>query len=237
MSFILKVEDLSKTFILHQFNKKNIEGCRQVSFSVRKGEFVGITGKSGAGKSTVLKCIYRTYIPSGGRILYKSNQYGEIDLSKSSEQEIISLRRQEIGYISQFLKILPQVTALDVVTESLVEMGCEREYANHEAAIMLKHFELPKNLWDAYPHTFSGGEKLRLNLAQAMIKRSKLLLLDEPTAALDEKSKAPVREMILELKRAGTTMVGIFHDVAFMHDVVDCHYHMSEGFLKEAIVA
>lgn len=237
MSVILQVEDLSKTFILHQFSQKNILGCRQVAFSVREGEFTGITGKSGAGKTTVLKCLYRTYLPSGGNILFKSKLFGEIDLARSLDREIIAVRRQEIGYITQFLKVLPQVTALEVVAEALVETGCGREQGILQAKTMLHHFQLPENLWDTYPHTFSGGEKLRLNLARAMVKRPRLLLLDEPTAALDEQSKGPVREMIRELKRSGTAMVGIFHDVAFMRDVVDYHYHMQQGYLREAIAA
>lgn len=237
MSIILQVENLSKYFILHQFKQKNITGCHQVTFTVREGEFTGITGKSGAGKTTVLKCLYRTYLPSGGEILFRSKLFGKIDLAKIPEREIVAVRRQEVGYIAQFLKVLPQVTALEVVTEALLETGCGREQALHRAKIMLRHFQLPENLWDTYPHTFSGGEKLRLNLAQAMIKRPRLLLLDEPTAALDEQSKGPVREMIRELKRSGTAMVGIFHDTAFMRDVVDHHYQMHQGCLKEAIVA
>jgi len=237
MSVILQVEDLSKTFILHQFSQKNIIGCRQVAFSVREGEFTGITGKSGAGKTTVLKCLYRTYLPSGGNILFKSKLFGEIDLARSLDREIIAVRRQEIGYITQFLKVLPQVTALEVVAEALVETGCGREQGILQAKTMLHHFQLPENLWDTYPHTFSGGEKLRLNLARATVKRPRLLLLDEPTAALDEQSKGPVREMIRELKRSGTAMVGIFHDVASLRDVVVYHYHMQQGYLREAIAA
>lgn len=197
MSIILQVEDLCKIFTLHQFNKK-ITACRNVNFSVHEGQFIGITGKSGAGKTTVLKCIYRTYLPTGGRILFRSKLFGEIDLAQSAERDIIFVRRQEIGYIAQFLKVLPQITALDIVAETLLEIGYTKEQAIDQARNMLRHFQIPENLWDTYPHTFSGGEKLRLNLAQAMIKRPRLLLLDEPTASLDEQSKGPVKEMIIE---------------------------------------
>lgn len=237
MGAILKVTDLCKTFILHRLNQREIVGCRDISFTVDEGQFIGITGKSGAGKTTVLKCIYRTYLSSGGSILFNSKSGGEIDLAQCAEQQVIAVRRQEMGYIAQFLKVLPQVTALNIVMETLLEKGDNQERAVKQARAILRHFQIPENLWDAYPHTFSGGEKLRLNLAQAMIKRPRLLLLDEPTASLDEQSKGPVKEMIVELKKTGTAMVGIFHDLAFMKDVVDSNYQMNEGCFKEDFVA
>lgn len=232
MNIILKVSDLCKTFTLHQFKKK-ILGCKDVSFSVHKGQFVGITGKSGTGKSTVLKCIYRSYLPTSGEIFFNSQLLGNVNLAGSAEQDIVSVRRQEIGYISQFLKVLPQVTALAVVAETLIDIGYNREQADTQAKDMLRHFQIPENLWDTYPNTFSGGEKLRLNLAQAMIKGPRLLLLDEPTASLDEYSKGLVKEMIIRLKNSGTAMVGIFHDLAFMKDLVDIKYRMDCGYLRE----
>lgn len=235
MNIVLKVSDLCKTFTLHQFNK-TITGCRDVSFSVHKGQLVGITGKSGAGKSTILKCIYRSYLHTRGEILFNSRLLGEVNLARSAESDIISIRRQEIGYISQFLKVLPQVTALDMVAETLIGIGCGKEQADAQARSMLSHFQIPENLWDTYPNTFSGGEKLRLNLAQAMIKGPRLLLLDEPTASLDEESKSLVREMIMKLKSSGTAMVGTFHDLAFMKDIVDIKYRMESGYLKEDFV-
>lgn len=236
MSVILQVENLGKVFIMHHFNQKKIVGCKSVSFFVHEGEFVGITGKSGTGKSTVLKCIYRTYIPTSGRILFQSKLFGKIDLAQSDDQAIISIRHKEIGYVSQFLNVLPRVTALNVVAEGLIKMGYDYERAVNQAKNMLRYFQIPENLWDAYPNTFSGGEKLRLNLARAMIKRPRLLLLDEPTASLDNQSKGPVKEMILELKRSGTSMVGIFHDIEFMKDIVDTSYTMKQGYLKEGIM-
>lgn len=233
MSVILQVEHVYKTFLLHQLGNKKIVGCDDVSLSVEKGEFVGITGKSGSGKSSLLKCIYRTYIPTDGSIIYHSEQFGELDLKQASEQVIITLRRQEIGYVSQFLHVLPRITAIDVVVEALLETGSNPIDANHNAKLILEHFRLSKNVWDAYPNTFSGGEKLRLNLAKAMVKRPRLLLLDEPTASLDNHSKESVRDIILDLKRAGTSMVGIFHDLDFMKTVVDSKYTMNQGILEE----
>jgi len=232
MQPLLRIRNLSKTFTLHQLNSKKIVGCTSIDLTLNPGHFIGITGKSGAGKSTILKCIYRTYIPSEGTMRFNSSQYGMIDLAQASEQQIVDIRRKEIGYVSQFLKVLPRVSALRVVQEALIEMGNTEEEAEKSARVMLAFFQLPEKLWDAYPNTFSGGEKLRLNLARAMIKQPKLLLLDEPTASLDNQSKEFVKDMMIKLKKSGTSMVGIFHDLDFMEQVVDLEYAMSEGQLN-----
>lgn len=230
---LLKVENLKKTFIMHQSSEKKIVGCNSINFSLNEGEFVGITGKSGAGKSTILKSIYRTYTPSDGSIYYQSEQYGLIDLVKATDREMLAIRKNEIGYVSQFLNIMPRVTALEVVMNAIIEMGEAEEVAREQAKEILAHFKLPIQLWDSYPRTFSGGEKLRLNLAQAMVKRPKLLLLDEPTASLDDTSKIAVKDMILQLKNGGTSMIGIFHDLEFMETVVDQQYNLSQGSLSD----
>lgn len=227
---ILEVENLSKTFRLHNVNKE-IHAIENISFSVKGGEFVGITGKSGSGKSTILKCIYRTYLPQGGDIWYKSEKFGPINLREATEREIIYLRKFEIGYVSQFLNALPRITARELVKQAIVEMGYKEAYAEEETEKILTHFELDPELWDSYVATFSGGEKLRLNIARAMVKRPKLLLLDEPTASLDDESKEKVRELMEQLSHEGTTMLGIFHDTLFMQNLCDVEYRMQEGQL------
>lgn len=234
MGKLLQVDGLEKIFVMHQFGGKRIIGCHDIRFSVNKGEFLGITGQSGAGKSTIIKCIYRTYLPSSGHIYYVSDRYGRIDLAEASDRAVIMIRKEEIGYVSQFLSIMPRVTALEFVMESLLEMGESEDASRARAREILAHFNLPEELWDTYPKTFSGGEKLRLNLARAMVRQTKMLLLDEPTASLDQASKETVKERIHELKASGTTMVGIFHDIDFMESVVDKVYKLESGLLKEA---
>lgn len=216
---------------MHHLEDKKIVGCHHIDMTLHEGDFIGITGKSGAGKSTILKSVYRTYLPTEGTIVYHSNQFGQIDLVTAPERKIISIRKKEIGYVSQFLKVMPRVTALQVVTHALEEMEMEGLQAENKAKEMLAHFQLPESLWNAYPNTFSGGEKLRLNLARAMVKQPKLLLLDEPTASLDVESKQSVKEMIVKLKEEGTSMLGIFHDLEFMEGVVDKEYNMSHGWM------
>jgi alpha-D-ribose 1-methylphosphonate 5-triphosphate synthase subunit PhnL len=230
MEEILSIEHLSKSFTIHNLHK-HFEVLHDVCFSLRKGEFVGITGKSGSGKSTIFKCIYRTYAPERGRIRYNSQKYGPIDLAEASEREIIDIRKHEIGYVSQFLNVMPRITALELVTQAVLEMGQGEAYAKKQAVKMLEHFELDRELWDSYPATFSGGEKLRLNLARAMVKRPRLLLLDEPTASLDHAAKLRVSVLIEQLMQQGTTMLGIFHDLQFMENLCTREYIMNEGRL------
>jgi alpha-D-ribose 1-methylphosphonate 5-triphosphate synthase subunit PhnL len=228
MQPLLEVRDLSKAFTIHQFNKV-ISGCRNVSFSVDPQHFVGITGRSGSGKSTILKLIYRTYLPQEGSILYTSAAGDTVDLTTLDERSVLELRKSEIGYVSQFLQVVPRTTARQIVEHAVLERGAEPGVAEAEAQEMLAHFELDRSLWDNYPNTFSGGEKLRLNLAQAMVRRPRLLLLDEPTASLDAHAKAKVREIIERLKSEGTTMLGIFHDIEFMQGLCDHEYSMEAG--------
>jgi alpha-D-ribose 1-methylphosphonate 5-triphosphate synthase subunit PhnL len=226
---------LSKRFDLHEANRR-VVACRDIGLKVRPGEFVGITGRSGSGKSTILRSIYRTNLPQEGSIWYDSARFGRVDLARADERTMLWLRRFELGYISQFLSVLPRTTAFDAVLQSALdslEAQGEREadFARSEARRLLAHFDLPTTLWGLYPRTFSGGEKLRLNIAMAMIKRPRLLLLDEPTASLDNASKLKVRELIERLKEGGTTMLGIFHDLDFMEGLCDREYDMQEGLL------
>lgn len=228
MEDILTIENLSKSFLLHNLDK-HIKVLRNIRLNVREGEFVGITGKSGSGKSTIFKCIYRTYAPQEGSVWYNSKRFGRINLSTASERQIIYLRKHEIGYVSQFLNVMPRTTARELVKHSVLEMGYGEDQASREAAGMLAHFDLDRELWDSYPATFSGGEKLRLNIARAMVKHPRLLLLDEPTASLDPSSKLKVRELVEQLIREGTTMLGIFHDIKFMENLCSREYNIQNG--------
>lgn len=228
---VLEVRNLGKTFRIHHLDKR-ITGCRNISLSVEPGQFVGITGRSGSGKSTILKLIYRTYLPQEGELWYDSSHFGRLDLARADERTVLHVRRWEIGYVSQFLSAIPRTTAREIVEHAFLETDPDEDAARERARAILSHFELDPTLWDSYPNTFSGGEKLRLNIARAMVKRPRLLLLDEPTASLDEHSKGRVRELVEQLKSAGTTMLGIFHDIEFMGNLCDNEYNMEAGRLR-----
>ncbi len=225
---ILTIKNLAKNFYLHNPGL-DIKSCQNISLSLEKGQFIGIVGLSGAGKSTILKCINRSYLPMQGEIIYESEAFGLINLATATEREILYLRRHEIGYVSQFLNVMPRTTAKEHVMSALLDMGVDTAYSEREAKEMLSYFKLPENLWDIYPATFSGGERLRLNLAHAMVKRPRLLMLDEPTASLDNKTKILVKEMLKKLKNKNTSMIGIFHDLEFMEGVCDKVFNISEG--------
>lgn len=228
MEEILEIKNLSKEFFLHE-QKRKIKSCKDISFSLDKGSFIGIVGTSGAGKSTVLRCIYQTYLATTGSVMYDSLSYGKLDLIKASERQIIHLRKVEIGYVSQFLTILPRTTAKQHVINGALDAGFSYEESLQKAEEMLRYFKLNEDLWDIYPNTFSGGEKLRLNLAHAMVKTPRLLLLDEPTASLDNDTKILVKELLMKLKNEGTSMIGIFHDLEFMEGLCDQVFNISKG--------
>lgn len=232
---MIKINGFSKSFTIHHLEQTR-EAINGVSFDVAKGDFLGIVGESGSGKSTILKSIYGTYKPSTGNIQYDSESFGSVDLHNITDRQLIRLRTQEIGYVSQFLKVMPRTTTLELVINSMLEMGVEKEAAAVKAEETLRHFDIPEALWHNYPNTFSGGEKLRLNIACAVVKNPRLLLLDEPTASLDEKSKLKVRETISKLIDNGTTLIGIFHDLEFMDGLCTAVYDMNTKTLEERAI-
>ena len=207
---ILQVDGYRKQFTLHEQHKLIPSACN-VSFSVRPGELTALIGPTGAGKSSILKGIYRTYLPSSGRILYRDTQDHELDLALASEHQILELRRREIGFVTQFLHCLPRQATLDVVAQPLYALGVARDEARLRAKDLLTAMQLPQRLWSVSPTTFSGGERQRVNLARGFITKPRLLLLDEPTASLDTATAECVVRLIEELKAIGTAMLAIFH--------------------------
>jgi len=210
---------------VHILGGKRLEAFQNVSFCIEAGQFLGISGPSGSGKSSILKCINRTYLATAGTIVYESEN-GTVDLAAVPEQQMIALRRREIAYVSQFLRVLPRVAALDVVAEPLYMQGVSKEAGRQQAGKILRKLNIPDHLHDAYPSTFSGGEQQRINIARAVIRQPRLLLLDEPTAALDNDSELNVIAILEELKSQGTAMVGIFHDNVVMQSISDHIYYL-----------
>ncbi|MEM6829424.1 MAG: ATP-binding cassette domain-containing protein [Bacteroidota bacterium] len=238
MKYILDVQNLSKNFLLHILNDKKIEALDKLSFRLMKGEIIGLMGKSGSGKSTLMKCIYRTYLPTSGAMVYHSEKYGKIDLVQASDFQIIALRKSEITYCSQFLSVIPRVSAVDVVSETLVAKGASWEYARGVSKEFLSQLGLAEELWDAYPSTFSGGEQQRINVARAIISKPGFLLIDEPTASLDQKTKDVVIDKILDLKNSGTSILCISHDEYAIKKMADRVIELKNGqIVAEPITA
>jgi alpha-D-ribose 1-methylphosphonate 5-triphosphate synthase subunit PhnL len=232
---MLNVNQLSKVFTLHMLAQKRIQGFTGISFSVAPGKAVVLSAPSGMGKSSILKCIYRTYIPSEGHIYYRSASMGKVDLATLDEHGIIRLRRSEISYVSQFLKVLPRVPTVDIVAEPLITQGKSPQEARATARQFLTRLHIPERLFDAFPVTFSGGEQQRVNIAQAVIGRPRLLLLDEPTASLDPKATEVVLEMLQELKSQGTAMVAVFHDRDVAERIADNFYLLTSKEIEPCL--
>lgn len=237
MSNLLEIIDLQKHFDLHILNEKHIEALHKVSLTVSEGEIVALTGKSGSGKSSLMKCIYRTYLASGGNILYRDAQGNITDLAAASDYEVLKIRKTEMTYCSQFLQVIPRVSAIDIVAGGLVARGRSVEEAHAATSECFERLSLPTELWDAYPSTFSGGEQQRVNIARAMISHPRVLLVDEPTASLDLKTKNAVIEMLLSLKKAGTTIILITHDEHTLVKLADRSLHLENGLVKDVVYA
>jgi alpha-D-ribose 1-methylphosphonate 5-triphosphate synthase subunit PhnL len=237
MPRILEVEDLHKEFTLHILDGKTIRALHSVSFEMDEGEIIGLTGKSGAGKSTLMKCIHRTYLASGGRIVLYSRRNGIIDLAAADEHDVLMVRRSDMTYCSQFLQAIPRVPAVEVVSEGLLRKGSSREDALAHAKECFERLGLPQELWDAYPATFSGGEQQRINITRAIISKPRFLLVDEPTASLDLKTKDAVIDMLLELKKQGTSIILITHDEHTLNRMADRCLHLENGTVRQPAAA
>jgi len=237
MPKILEVKNVSKHFRLHIQNNKRIAALDEVSFDMEQGEILGLTGKSGSGKSSLMKCIYRTYLVNSGAIVLTTASRGPVDLARASEHEVIEMRKTEMFYCSQFLSVIPRVPAVDIVAEPLARKGKTTDEARALARDLLDRLGLPRELWDAFPATFSGGEQQRVNIARAIIAAPRFLLVDEPTASLDLKTKDVVIDLVLALKTQGASVVLITHDQHTLERMSDRRLHLEHGRVAEVIHA
>ncbi|GLH77539.1 phosphonate C-P lyase system protein PhnL [Bradyrhizobium sp. SSBR45G] len=220
MTVMLDIENARKTFTMHLQGGISLPVVQGVSFQVKAGECVVLAGPSGAGKSSILKMIFGNYRCDGGRIDVRHE--GEMmNLAGAEPRQVLNARRQTIGYVSQFLRAVPRVAALDVVAEPLLAAGIARDEARARAAALLSRLNIPERLWSLPPSTFSGGEQQRVNIARGFISDLPILLLDEPTASLDAANRAVVVDLIAAKKRAGVAMIAIVHDDEIRAQIAD----------------
>ena len=208
---VLRAERISKTFTLHLQGGVRLPVLDRRSFEVYPGECVALAGVSGSGKSTFMRALYGNYGIDDGAI-HVRDAGRVVDLAALSPHELAAVRARTIGYVSQFLRVIPRVPSLEIVLEPLVATGVSHDNARAVAATLLTRLDLPERLWHLSPTTFSGGEKQRVNLARTLAVPYPVLLLDEPTSALDARSRERVVDLLLERKAQGAAMVGIFHD-------------------------
>jgi alpha-D-ribose 1-methylphosphonate 5-triphosphate synthase subunit PhnL len=213
---MIHVENLAKNFTLHNQGGAVIPVIEGAGFSVAPGECVALTGESGAGKSTVMRILYGNYLAQGGSV-----RIGGLDITQAEPREILALRRETLGYVSQFLRVVPRVPTLEVVAEPLLALGRPEEEALARARHLLTRLRIPETLWSLSPTTFSGGEQQRVNIARGFAHAYPALLLDEPTASLDATNRETVLTLIEEAKANGAAIVGIFHDIEARRRVAD----------------
>ncbi|MEE3006615.1 MAG: phosphonate C-P lyase system protein PhnL [Pseudomonadota bacterium] len=208
---MLRIDNLAKTFLLHNQGAKKLPVFQNISFQVKAGECLVLTGASGTGKSTLLRAIYANYLVQSGTInIRHENKW--VDLASASPHEVLDIRKKTLGYVSQFLRVIPRISTIDLVCEPLIVQGKLIKPAKAQAKKLLNKLSIPESLWDLPPATFSGGEQQRVNIARTLIQDYPILLLDEPTASLDEKNRDAVIELINDARNQGTAVVGIFHD-------------------------
>ncbi len=206
---LLAVRNLEKRFVIHALGRQ-IPAFSGLNFQLESGQFLKIGGPNGSGKSTLLRCLYRTCRPTSGSALFQSS-HGLVDLARAADVDIALLRRDEIGFVTQFLRPRPRVRAIDLVAEPLLGRGIDVDSARESARDLLRAFGLKPGLHEAYPSTFSGGEQQKINLARALITPKRLLLLDEPTASLDQGAREALVARLSRLKVGGTAMIAVFH--------------------------
>lgn len=220
---MIHVENLAKNFVLHNQGSVAIPVLAGASFAVAPGECVALIGESGAGKSTVMRILYGNYLAQGGTV-----RIGGLDITQAEPREILALRRETLGYVSQFLRVVPRVPTLEVVAEPLLALGRPEDEAMARARDLLTRLRIPERLWALSPTTFSGGEQQRVNIARGFAHRYPALLLDEPTASLDATNRETVLRLIEEAKAGGAAIVGIFHDLEARARVADREIDVTE---------
>ncbi|MBA4327872.1 MAG: phosphonate C-P lyase system protein PhnL [Polaromonas sp.] len=211
MTVLLETTQLSKTFTLHGRGGLALPVFSGIDLSVAAGECLALTGHSGSGKSSLLRCLYGNYGASAGEVRVRHDA-AWVRLSHAEPREVLQVRRRTLGYVSQFLRVIPRVSTLDIVAEPLRRLGVAADDARAEAARWLARLNLQERLWHLPPATFSGGEQQRVNIAHGLIAGQPVLLLDEPTASLDADNRAVVVELIRAARARGAAVVGIFHD-------------------------
>lgn len=220
---MIRVENIHKTFVLHQQHGVRLPVLADASLTVNAGECVVLHGHSGSGKSTLLRSLYANYLPDSGHIHIRHGDEW-VDLVTATPRKVLEVRKTTIGWVSQFLRVIPRISALEVVMQPLLDLGMPREASAAKAALLLTRLNVPERLWHLAPSTFSGGEQQRVNIARSLIVDYPILLLDEPTASLDTANRDGVVELICQRRDAGAAIVGIFHDTN-VRDAVATRVH------------
>ncbi|WP_273242504.1 phosphonate C-P lyase system protein PhnL [Hyphomonas atlantica corrig.] len=228
----IEIENLEKHFVLHNAAAAKIPVFKDLHLSVKSGECVVLAGVSGVGKSTLMRSIYGNYLPTGGevRVLHDGEM---VDITSAPPFQLLDIRRRTLGYVSQFLRVIPRISTLDLVMQPLLDNGVDAKEAEDRSKFILDMLQLPKAHWDLPPATFSGGEQQRVNIARSFVLDFPVMLLDEPTASLDAANRERVINLIQRALDYGGALIGIFHDEAVRQAVATRFFEVSEFAAKE----
>jgi alpha-D-ribose 1-methylphosphonate 5-triphosphate synthase subunit PhnL len=225
---MIQVENLGKCFTLHNQGGVQLQVLDDVTFEVKSGQCLVLHGHSGTGKSSLLRSLYANYLPQSGRVLVR-HQDDWVDMVHAASHQVLEVRRITAGYVSQFLRVIPRVSTLDIVSEPLRRQGVDGREARERAAQLLARLNIPENLWQLAPSTFSGGEQQRVNIAHCFVTDYPVILLDEPTASLDAENRQVVVDLMREAMARGSALVGIFHDAEVREAIGTHSYDMPTG--------
>lgn len=228
----IEIENLEKHFILHNADAAKIPVFERLDLSVKSGECVVLAGVSGVGKSTLMRSIYGNYLPTGGavRVLHEGEM---VDITTAPPFQLLDIRRRTLGYVSQFLRVIPRISTLDLVMQPMLDNGVDAKEAEDRASFMLDMLQLPKAHWALPPATFSGGEQQRVNIARSFVLDFPVMLLDEPTASLDTANRERVIKLIERALGNGAALIGIFHDEAVREAVATRFFEVSDFAVRE----
>lgn len=227
---LIDAQGVSKHFVLHNQGAARLDVLDDVHLQVRRGECLVLNGASGTGKSTLLRSLYANYLPQAGRIRVRHDG-GWVDMVTADAHRVLDVRRRTMGYVSQFLRVIPRVSTIDIVSEPLRRLGVEAEEARGRSEALLERLNIPSRLWALAPGTFSGGEQQRVNIAHCFVADYPILLLDEPTASLDAENRQVVIGLIRDALARGCAMAGIFHDAEVRIAVGTHAFDMNSGEL------
>ena len=228
----IEIENLEKHFILHNADAAKIPVFERLDLSVKSGECVVLAGVSGVGKSTLMRSIYGNYLPTGGavRVLHEGEM---VDITTAPPFQLLDIRRRTLGYVSQFLRVIPRISTLELVMQPMLDNGVDAKEAEDRASFMLDMLQLPKAHWALPPATFSGGEQQRVNIARSFVLDFPVMLLDEPTASLDAANRERVIKLIERALGNGAALIGIFHDEAVREAVATRFFEVSDFAVRE----
>ena len=203
MNEILNMQDIVKCYYL---DAEELVVLNHVNLKINQGEFVSILGPSGSGKSTLMNIIGCLDVPTTGKYVLANQDVEDLD-----EKKLARIRNKEIGFVFQSFQLLPRLNTLENVELPMIYAGVSPQNRQKKAAAILERVGLAEKMKN-YPNQLSGGQQQRVAIARSVVTEPTILLADEPTGALDQKTGQQIMELFEELNADGRTIIMITHD-------------------------